>query len=105
MLILRECVVLCLHTWSSQDVCCLWIQTDPLILNPVGVFKVLESLAPDVNEDSIESVSEEIGLMGSITLEDLLPILSRCGITSAQCMRMRRTLEAGVCALLCVHVW
>ncbi len=68
-------------------------QADPLALNPCDVVDALESLGADVNEESIESVSEEIGTMRSIMLEDLLLILKRCGITPAQCMRMRRILE------------
>ena len=70
-----------------------YAQADPLVLNPVDVFKALESLAPDVTEESIDSVSAEISTMRSITLDDLLLILKRCGITPAQCMRMRRILE------------
>ena len=70
-----------------------YAQVDPLVLNPVDVFKALESLAPDVTEESIDSVSEEINTMKSITLEELLLILKRCGITPVQCMNMRRVLE------------
>ncbi len=98
----------CMHA------CCLCPQTDSVVLNPVAVFKTLNQLAPDVTEESINSVVEVIGLMSSITLDDLLPILGRCGVTSAQCMRMRRILERNVpptvrvpacgCVCFCYHI-
>ena len=64
------------------------------LFSTVAVIDVLESI-PEVTPDTIEAVMRELGILLSITIDDMMPVLGRCGVKPRQGMRARGIVESG----------
>ena len=67
------------------------------LFSTVAVIDVLESI-PEVTPDKIEAVMRELGMLLSITIDDMMPVLGRCGVKPRQCLRARGIVESGPAA-------
>jgi hypothetical protein len=64
------------------------------LFSTVAVIDVLESI-PEVTPDKIEAVMRELGMLLSITIDDMMPVLGRCGVRPRQGLRARGIVEKG----------
>lgn len=89
------------------NMCELYADCVVMSYNPLAVLDALESV-PDVPPDNVEQVANEIGMMAFVAIDQLMPILGKCGIKPRQALHLRRVLEgkagAAVGVFECVHV-
>ena len=80
------------------------------LFSTVAVIDVLETI-PEVTPDKIEAVMRELGMLLSITVDDMMPVLGRCGVRPRQCLRARGIVESGPVAtvslviMACLHYY